>query len=209
VRAWAFVWETVYLGVHEQNEAELFASHALPPSLPLSLSCARIYLDSSLPPRRKLVHQPGSAWLKQGRPHRGRRIFCAATDRGGGARCCADRGGAHDDGQEAALGACRAGQEERDRRLPLPRSSRLSLQYSTKYLTSVLMADGAEAYAGSCAQTDPRESWAQKRILQRTIQCIWILQTDPPAQPEFGSCRRRPPEQDLDPPEHGMIDVDC
>jgi hypothetical protein len=75
--------------------AELFASaNACPPTLSpyLPLVRARIYFDSSLPPRRNSVHQTGSAWLKRGRPLRARRIFCTATDRGGGARCRADRG---------------------------------------------------------------------------------------------------------------------
>jgi hypothetical protein len=67
--------------------------HKHMPSLPLSLSPslplvrARIHFDSSLPPRRKSVHQPGSAWLKRGRPlrahllrsHRSRRRKPAAV----------------------------------------------------------------------------------------------------------------------------------
>jgi hypothetical protein len=42
-RAWAFMWETVYLGVHAQRRPSCVRpqTHALPPSLPLSLSCAR------------------------------------------------------------------------------------------------------------------------------------------------------------------------
>jgi hypothetical protein len=151
---------------------------SLSPSLPLV--CARIYFDSSLQPRCKSVHQPGSAWLKRGRPLRARRIFYAATLRGGGAGCLADRGGARDDEQEAALGACRACEEERDGRLLLPRSCRLSLP-------DIRSADGAEAEANALDLADG-SSWAQNG--SSSVQCIWILLTDPPAQPEFGSCRR-------------------
>jgi hypothetical protein len=159
--------------------AELFASaNACPPFLSPSLPLvrARINFDSSLRPRRKSVHQPGSAWLKPGRPLRARRIFCAATVRG----CRAARGGARDDEQEAALGACRACQEERDGRLLLPRSCRLSLP-------DIRSADGAEAQANALDLVD-RSSWAQNG--SSSVQCIWILPMDPPAQPEFGSCRR-------------------
>jgi hypothetical protein len=188
--------------------AELFASaNTCPPSRSPSLPLvrARINFASLLPPRRKSVrHEPGSAWLKRCRPLRARRIFCAATLRGGGAGCRADSGGARDDEQEAALGACRACQEERDGRLLLPRSCRLSLPY-------IRSADGAEARANALDLADG-SSWAQNG--SSSVQCIWILRTDPPAQPEFGSCRRilqrnliwilptDPPEQRLDPPEH-------
>jgi hypothetical protein len=171
---WAFVLETVYLGVHAQKRPSCLRpqTHALPPSLPLSLSRivrARINFDSSLPPRRKSVHQPGSAWLKRGRPLRARRIFCAATVRGGGAGCRADRGGARDDEQKAALGACRACQGEREGRRLLPRSCRLSLP-------DIRSADGAEPQANALDLADG-SSWAQNG--SSSVQCISILPTDP------------------------------
>jgi hypothetical protein len=80
---WAFVWETVYLGVHEQNKAELFASeNTCPSSLSpsLSLVLARIYstpTETQIGPSAELrLAQPGQA--PQGyahllRSHRSRR----------------------------------------------------------------------------------------------------------------------------------------
>jgi hypothetical protein len=154
-RVRASVWETVYLGVHAQKRPSRLRpqTHALPPSLLLSLSARRIYFDLSLPPRCKSVNQPGSARLKRGRPLRARRILCAASIRGGGAGCRAVRGGACDDEQGAALGACRACKEERDGRLFLPRSCRLSLP-------DIRSANDAEARANALDLADGSEAQA-------------------------------------------------
>jgi hypothetical protein len=79
-----------------------------------------------------------------------------------------------------SLGVCQACQEERDGRLLLPRSCRLSLP-------DIRSADGAEEEANALDLADG-SSWAQNG--SSSVQCIWILPTDPPAQTEFGSCRR-------------------
>jgi hypothetical protein len=153
--------------------AELFASaNPCPPSLSPSLRLvrARICFDSSLPPRRKsVVHQPGSAWLKRGRPLRARRIFCAAIVRGGGAGCRADRGGAHNDEQEAALGECRACQRRSETD---GFSSRAAV--ACRYPTFVLQMVPKRTPTRWILQTDPQRG----------------LKTDPPAYNAFGSCRR-------------------
>jgi hypothetical protein len=152
--------------------AELFASaNACPPSLSPSLPLVRawIYFDSSLPPRRKSVHQTGSAWLKRGRPLRARRIFCTASVRGGRAGCRADRGGACDDEQEAALGACRVQYAKRSETDAF--SSRAAV--ACRYPTFVLQIVPKRKPTRWILQTDPRG-----------------LKTDPPAYNVFGSCRR-------------------
>jgi hypothetical protein len=149
--------------------AEPFASaNTCPPSLSPSLPLvrARIYFDSSLPPRRRSGHQPGSAWLKRGRPLRARRIFCAASVRGGGAGCRAARGGDRDDEQERAW--ARAGHAKRNETDAF--SSRAAV--ACRYPTFVLQMVPKRKLTRWILQTDPRG-----------------LKTDPPAYNAFGSCR--------------------